>query len=213
MVLKLTPAGELEWQRTLGGSETEIATAVELTNDGGIILLANSYSDNGDLSGNYGDLDCWVVRLDASANILWQKSIGGTADDQGVSIFQTVDGGFIFGGGSTSNDNDVSGNHGGADLWVVKLSSGITGVEDAPAPESAALIVFPSPTSGFVHIVLDREATPVHAALTDVSGKMLYAKNIDPAGYLDISDLPNGAYVLAVTDSEGSRHLGKILKQ
>ncbi|NUO02102.1 MAG: T9SS type A sorting domain-containing protein, partial [Saprospiraceae bacterium] len=211
-LLKITTEGTLEWEKTLGGAKTDIATSIEATNDGGFILLGNSESSDGQLSSNYGSLDCWVVRLDPTGNIIWQKSIGGTNDDQGFSIFQTTDGGFILNSGVYSNDIDVSGNHGNADFWVVKLSSGITGVEDAPAPESSALSIFPNPASGLVRITLDREAIPVQAVLTDMSGKMLYAKNIDNAGYLDVSDLPGGVYALTVTDQNGIRYSGKVVR-
>jgi len=211
-IFKLTPEGVLEWEKTLGGTKTDIATSIEATNDGGFILLGNSDSSDGHLSSNYGSLDCWVVRLDPTGNIIWQKSIGGTEDDQGFSIFQTADGGFILNSGVYSNDFDVSGNHGDADFWVVKLSSGITGVEDAPLQGLAVLSVFPNPTSGLVRITLDREAIPVQAVLTDMSGKMLYAKAIDDAGYLDVSGLPSGVYTLTVTDQNGIRYSGKVVR-
>ena len=66
-------------------------------------------------------LDYWIVKLDANGNIVWQKSLGGSADDA-YSIQQTTDGGFIV-AGFRSNDGDVSGNHGTNDYWVVKLDA------------------------------------------------------------------------------------------
>jgi len=53
--------------------------------------------------------------------IEWQRSLGGTNDDDGNSIQQTSDGGFIVAGSSHSNNGDVSGNHGNYDYWIVKL--------------------------------------------------------------------------------------------
>ncbi|MFD3003043.1 T9SS type A sorting domain-containing protein [Pontibacter toksunensis] len=55
--------------------------------------------------------------------IQWQKALGGTAEDVPQSIYGTADGGFIVGGATGSNDGDVSGNHGGGDLWIAKLYS------------------------------------------------------------------------------------------
>jgi len=55
--------------------------------------------------------------------ILWQKSLGGTGEDYARSVSSTFDGGFIVAGSSTSNDGDVTGNHGGYDFWITKLSS------------------------------------------------------------------------------------------
>jgi len=145
--------------------------------------------------------------------IEWQQSFGGIDYDYGNDIQRTADGGYIAAGTTQSaNSGDVGNLQGESDCWVVKLSSGITSIEDTPAQESSALSVFPNPTSGLVKVSLDREAIPAQAVLTDMSGKMLYAKNIDSAGYLDIADLPGGVYVLKVTDSNGIQYSEKILK-
>ncbi len=55
--------------------------------------------------------------------IEWQKSLGGTSIDIVDYIQQNSEGGYIVSGQSESNDVDVSGNHGGQDAWVVKLSN------------------------------------------------------------------------------------------
>jgi hypothetical protein len=51
----------------------------------------------------------------------WQKCLGGTASEIGYSIYQTFDGGYILTGETTSNDNDVVGNHGAFDYWIAKI--------------------------------------------------------------------------------------------
>src|SRR5690349_17064473 len=56
--------------------------------------------------------------------IQWQKCLGGTSGDEAYSVQQTADGGYIVAGNTTSNDFDVSGNHGLEDFWVVKLDAG-----------------------------------------------------------------------------------------
>ena len=109
------------WQKCLGGSEYDVAKSIQQTTDGGYIVAGYSSSNNGDVSGNHGNHDYWIVKLDSSANIQWQKSLGGTADDDAQSIQQTIDGGYIVAGSSKSNDGDVSGNHGYGDYWIVKL--------------------------------------------------------------------------------------------
>ncbi|HXK91883.1 MAG TPA: hypothetical protein PLA75_07400, partial [Bacteroidales bacterium] len=64
------------------------------------------------MSGNHGGGDYWVVKLDSSGTIQWQKCLGGTDNDEAKSIQQTSDGGYIVAGETWSNDGDVSGNHG-----------------------------------------------------------------------------------------------------
>src|SRR6476659_3510342 len=55
--------------------------------------------------------------------IEWQQTLGGTIYDQGESVVPTFDGGFITAGISTSNDGDVTGNHGFGDFWIAKMDA------------------------------------------------------------------------------------------
>lgn len=123
-VVKLDANGNLVWQKSLGGSDEDECYAVQQTSDGGYILAGGTESDDGDVSGNHGDQDVWVVKLDLNGNVLWQKSFGGSSDEEALSLQQTSDGGYIFAGTSASNDGDVSGNHGDYDAWIVKTDAG-----------------------------------------------------------------------------------------
>ncbi len=118
-------APEIEWQKCLGGISTDYAffDSIYQTADGGYIVFGSTYSNNGDVSGNHGGYDTWVVKLNAAGVIEWQKCLGGTSTDYGYSIQQTADGGYIVSGYTQSNNGDVSGNHGGGDIWVVKLNA------------------------------------------------------------------------------------------
>ena len=122
-VVKLNSSGAIAWQKCLGGTDYDYAFSIQLTSDGGYIIAGNTLSNNGDVSGNHGDYDAWVVKLNSSGAIEWQKCLGGSGDDRAFSIYQTIDGGYIVAGSTTSNDGNVSGNHGFTDAWVVKLNS------------------------------------------------------------------------------------------
>jgi hypothetical protein len=122
-MVKLSSLGTIEWQKSLGGTYNDQAQSIQQTIDGGYIVAGYSYSNDGDVSGNHGAHDYWVVKLNNTGTLDWQKSLGGTGSDQAASIQQTIDGGYIIAGRSTSNDFDVSGNHGGQDYWVVKLTN------------------------------------------------------------------------------------------
>ncbi len=65
----------------------------------------------------------FVAAVVAQPNIEWQKRMGGTGDDFISSFAQTLDGGYIGFGSTSSNDGDVSGLHGDYDIWVVKLGA------------------------------------------------------------------------------------------
>ncbi len=119
-IVKTDDSGNIQWQKSYGGSNQDDAQSVQQTADGGYIIAGFSSSNDGDVSGNHGNADYWVVKTDVSGNIQWQKTYGGSEHDIARSIQQTTDGGYIIAGESSSNDGDVSGNHGSSDFWVVK---------------------------------------------------------------------------------------------
>jgi hypothetical protein len=122
-VVKLATTGYIQWQKTLGGTGDEYAYSIQQTSDGGYIVAGYTNSNNGDVTGNHGNNDYWVVKLSDAGIIQWQKTFGGTQNDYAYSIQQTRDGGYIVAGSTSSNDGDVTGNHGGSDMWILKLSA------------------------------------------------------------------------------------------
>ncbi len=121
-VVKLNSVGVLQWQKCLGGTSTDVLNAIIQTSDGGYAAAGWTYSSDGDVSGNHGGGDAWVVKLNDTGGIQWQKCLGGSGGDEAYSIIQTSDGGFAVAGNTTSDDDEVSGNHGNDDVWVVKLN-------------------------------------------------------------------------------------------
>lgn len=126
-IVKLSSSGQIIWQKTYGGTNQDSATSIQQTLDGGYIVAGNTYSNDGEVSGNHGDLDVWIVKLDAVGTIVWQKALGGTGTDFADSIQQRLDGSYIIAGYTYSNNGDVSGNHTTdnslSDCWVVKLNA------------------------------------------------------------------------------------------
>ncbi|MDO6518467.1 fibronectin type III domain-containing protein [Zobellia uliginosa] len=122
-ILKLDNDGLLVWESPLGGAAFDIAKSVEQTSDGGYIVAGYSESIDGDVGGNYGEKDYWVVKLDALGDLVWEKHLGGSLEDYAYDIHQTTDQGYIVAGYSESSDFDVSANHGNKDYWIVKLDT------------------------------------------------------------------------------------------
>lgn len=104
-IVKLNESGNIQWQKTLGGSDTDEAQSIQQTSDGGYIIAGYTSSTDGDVTNkkkeNIGDY--WVIKLDPSGNIEWQKVFGGDGYDRAESVQQTVDGGYIVAGLSKSN--------------------------------------------------------------------------------------------------------------
>lgn len=120
---KIDENGTLLWQNCLGGSAWDYGNAIDYCSDGGLIVAGQTTSDDGDISNYIGYVDFWVVKTDQLGNIQWENCYGGTLPDKAYSVKQTIDNGFIIAGGTESNDNHVSGNHGEEDSWVLKVDS------------------------------------------------------------------------------------------
>jgi hypothetical protein len=126
-VWKMDEKGELDWQKSMGGSGQDMLQHVLLTNDGGFLLAGYSESDEGldKKDKTRGESDFWIIKLNAKGNEEWQKTYGGLGQDELKGIVGTKDGGFVLGGSSSSERSaeKVSDNYGGLDYWVIKIDS------------------------------------------------------------------------------------------
>lgn len=120
---KFAASGGLVWQKALGGSGSEFGRSVIEAMDGGFVCAGRSDSNDGDVTGNHGQADAWIVKTNGAGTIEWETSLGGSATDFAWDIIQTADGGFVVVGEAASSDGDVSVNLGANDFWVVRLSS------------------------------------------------------------------------------------------
>lgn len=203
-IVRLDNQGILLWQKTYGGAQSDNANAISLTADGGYILCGESSSTTNVL-GVANTTDAWVIKLDAEGNLQWSKALGGNGNDRGASIMQTVDGGYIMAGRSTSSDGDVSTNHGMTDVWVVKLA---TDYLETPAFATSSLLLFPNPATTQLEISIPN--TTIHTLIiTDLSGKKILELKANFES-IDVSGLASGMYLVEAI-AEGKRHIGKLL--
>ena len=111
-ILKLTSFGDIEWQKTYGGSSDDRAHSIRLTEDGGYIVIGRTESYGA------GEGDFWILKLSLSGDIEWQRTYGGSGYDWPVQHFQqTSDGGYIVSGTTESFGA------GEGDLWILKFTS------------------------------------------------------------------------------------------
>lgn len=113
----------IDWQQCYGGSNIDNGESVKILDNGNLITLATTRSNDFNVSFNHGDVDFWLFETDENGNLIWEKSFGGSAKDTPIEIMIAPDGGFVLFGETWSNDGDVSGNHGGVDYWLVKTDS------------------------------------------------------------------------------------------
>lgn len=103
---------QIQWQKSFGGTGNDTPRVVQLTSDGGYLLLGTSTSpvsaspeQGTKTSPHQGDRDVWLVRLDPNGNPLWDAAYGGKSWDVGEGMIQLADGGCLLAGVSTSGAN------------------------------------------------------------------------------------------------------------
>lgn len=212
-VLKIDKEGTKLWQRTIGGSSYDAANFITTTLDGGYVMAGFSYSNDGDVSGNHGIGDAWVVKLDEQGKIIWQKSLGGYGGDAAHSVVATRDSGYVIACETSSLTGDVSGNHGLLDGWVVKLDKDgnilwqkALGGSDWDAFNSIA----GSPDGGYLAAgytrSVDGDVSGYHGvedgwvAKLDKDGTLLWQKTLGGVNADEINSTiatPDGGYVMA----------------
>jgi len=186
-IVKTTSDGLIEWEKSYGGSQWDgWNMEIHATTDGGYIIGGSSESNDGDVSGNWGDFDIWIVKLMSDGNITWEKNYGGYGWDRFLSMVQAPDGGYIVVGTTEShNSGDVGTNHGGFDAWAFKTSA------DGNLEWQQCL--GGSETDGFTGVVVDNDANFILSGYTesnnfDVSGNHgdydFWLVKLAPSGYI-----------------------------
>jgi uncharacterized delta-60 repeat protein len=110
-VVKLGSGGNVQWTKTIGGSDDDFANSVIQSSDGGYVIAGYTQSFGA------GGYDMYVVKLDSNGNVVWTKTIGGSNSDVANSIVQSSDGGYVVAGETLSFGAS------GRDIYVVKLDS------------------------------------------------------------------------------------------
>jgi hypothetical protein len=116
-VVKLDANGNLQWTRTVGGPGNEIGSSLIQTSDGGYVIAGTTASFGA------GEADVYLIKLDATGNLQWTKTIGGPEHDGGRSLIQTSDGGYAITGTTSSDELAAYFGPAEADIYVVKLDA------------------------------------------------------------------------------------------
>jgi hypothetical protein len=121
LLLKVDAAGNLQWQKCFGTAGGEQASNLKVMDDGNILLCGLINQADGDVAVAFGGGDPWLVKVNTSGNILWQKTIGGP-DYEFFAGIAVAENNIYAAGGAFGTTGDFSTNHGSLDGWVVVLN-------------------------------------------------------------------------------------------
>ncbi|HET6227056.1 MAG TPA: hypothetical protein VFF27_12295, partial [Bacteroidia bacterium] len=127
-ILKLNELGNIQWQKSFGGSEDDYLMSTIQTRDGKYILAGMSSSNTGgDKTQNIkaGSSDYWVIKLDQNGDKIWDKAYSSTGQDDLGSALETVDGNYILLGttdGGLGYDKSQA-SQGSRDFWIIKIDT------------------------------------------------------------------------------------------
>jgi len=225
-VLRLNSSGNIVWKKCYGGSDVDQAYSVKALPDGGFVVAGWTQSKDGDVSGNHGGSDYWVIRLNANGNLVWQRCLGGNAYDYAYDILPTSDGGFIVTGAAesysgSSGSGNISAPKGNVsmtqrDVWVAKLnaegrilweksyggSNSEYGRKIIPLENDRYMIAGGTESSdkdvGYYHSNSD-----AWVFVIDTNGKLLWERCFEPSAInnIHIGQLSDGKFLLAGDDS------------
>ena len=175
-IVKLDPAGTVQWTKIVGGVGTDYALSIVQTTDGGFAIAG--YSD----SFGAGIEDAYIVKLDPNGNTCCSSGSGGTSGTGGIS-----------GSGGTSGTGGVSGSGGtAASGGILTVDCNTVGIEPlSPVVSSSILNVHPNPTTGV--FTVHGQGT---ISVFDLLGNLLLSEPVNRQ--VDLSAFPNGIYVVKV---------------
>ncbi len=183
-VVKLDGTGNVAWARTFGGGGADAAQAIQQTSDGGYIVVGQT------TSWGLGDSDVWILKLDESGNLVWQKAYVGNNADMGYAVAQTSDDSYVIAGSTV-------GGTGASQGLVLKLDE--FGNEDWARTYGDAIVMRAIALSADNGLVLTGEAGKRVALMKlDLFGNVLWERY-----YGGATSYPNYGYAVLPTGDGG----------
>jgi len=119
---KLDGNGILQWRRYFGGTSNDRSYDAIETLEGDFVLVGSSESQDVDVSDPRGSYDAWIVKINSHGDLLWERSVGGSAYDIANAVIENRKGEYVVLGQSFSQDGDIDKPLGSSDVFLSTLS-------------------------------------------------------------------------------------------
>ena len=128
-LIKTDANGNKIWDKTLGGDLTDYIQTMAETSDGDYVLgIVSPSSISGDkTTDRWGGDDCWLVKVNSTGNVIWQKTLGGGKADPVLSVIIDKNDGIYI---ACRSNSDISGDKtcphetgNTDDTWIIKTNN------------------------------------------------------------------------------------------
>ncbi|MFI5171221.1 MAG: T9SS type A sorting domain-containing protein [Chitinophagales bacterium] len=116
----------LEYEHSMGGKNSDFASDIISTIDGGLLMVGTAFSADNDITDHFGsdeNSDIWITKLNADRSVNWSRSFGGTLSDSGFAVIDAGDNCFLIAGTVQSSDGNIEHTHGNSDGVLVKVNA------------------------------------------------------------------------------------------
>ena len=216
-LIRTNANGDTLWTRTYGGADYDYGQSVEQTADGGYVIAGYTCSFGA------GGADAYLIKTNSNGDTLWTRAFGGPGDDEGCSVQQTFDGGYVVGGFTYSFGAGFE------DVYLIKTDSlgkvAVAVAEPKANPTRAPALSLTCEPNPFRSSTVLRFSSllPPHSSLSifDAAGRLVrsFSSLLSPHSSLtwDGTDdlgyaLPSGAYFITL-DAAGHHATARIVLQ
>jgi len=219
-VAKTDFEGNILWHKCYGGTHNDWSNSIFPTPDGGYIVIGETYSNDGDVSGKHNAhgsrSDIWVFKINASGDLHWQKCFGGLGDESlWNGVIDNGDGSYVIASTLTGiNSGDMtcvttpSPNY---DIWLIQLrDTTVVSANHLPKPEYA-VEVYPNPAGDFVIFELQNANIQATINITDLTGRLVTSFPLNGEKTVwQTTGIKPGVYLYRLKTGQGSA-CGKLM--
>jgi hypothetical protein len=215
-LVKYDVYGNVLWAKSAGGTGDDEGYSVATDANGNCFVTGMFYSPSitfgsytlTNAGGNIGDI--FLVKYDASGNVIWAKSAGGTGDDEGYSVATDASGNCfvtgMFGSSSITFGSYTLTNAGGSDIFLAKLSN-TNGINENNL-SSDNIVIYPNPNTGaFTLSFTAQQGGEAEINVLNILGKTVYTEKCfiaqdNYAKKINLGKITSGIYILQVKVGE-----------